>query len=40
MHDLLAQYCKIIKPIVLCLDDLQSEENAYTGILLPNLKLI
>ena len=38
--DLLAQYCKIMKPVAICLDTLQSEENAYMGILLPNLKLM
>lgn len=38
--DILAQYCKIMKPVALCLDTLQSEENAYMGILLPNLKLM
>jgi regulator of RNase E activity RraB len=38
--DLLAQYCKIMKPVAICLDILQSEENAYMGILLPNLKLM
>ena len=29
-----------MKPVALCLDVLQSEENAYMGILLPNLKLM
>lgn len=38
--NLLAQYCKIMKHVAKCLDILQSEENAYTGILLPNLKLM
>ena len=38
--DLLAQYCKIMKPVAICLDTLQSEENAYMGTLLPNLKLM
>jgi hypothetical protein len=38
--DLLAQYCKIMKPVADCLDKLQSEENAFMGILLPNLRLM
>ena len=33
-------YCKIMKPVALCLDVLLSEANAYMGILLPNLKLM
>jgi hypothetical protein len=38
--DLLVQYCKIMKPVANCLDILQSEDNAYMGILLPTLKLM
>lgn len=38
--DLLAQYCKIMKPVATCLDTLQSEVNAYMGILLPTIKLM
>ncbi len=38
--ELLAQYCKIMKPVARCLDILQSENNAYMGILLPTLKLM
>ena len=39
-RDLLAQYCKVMKPVAECLDILQSENNAFMGILLPNLKLM
>jgi hypothetical protein len=38
--DLLGQYCKIMKAVATCLDILQSEENAYMGILLPYLKFM
>ncbi|KAK4322820.1 hypothetical protein Pmani_006485 [Petrolisthes manimaculis] len=38
--DMLAQYCKIMKPVAICLDILQSGDNAYMDILLPNLKLM
>ena len=38
--DLLAQYCKIMKPVATCLDTLQSEVNPYMGILLPTIKLM
>lgn len=37
---LLAQYCKIMKPVACCLDILQGEDKAYMGILLPTLKLM
>jgi hypothetical protein len=37
---LLAQYCKIMKPVATCLDILQGEDKAYMGILLPTLKLM
>jgi hypothetical protein len=39
-RDLLAQYCKIMEPVAECLGILQSEENAFMGILLPNLRLM
>lgn len=37
---LLAQYCKIMKPVACCLDILQGEDKAYMGILLPTLQLM
>jgi hypothetical protein len=37
---LLAQYCKIMKPVATCLDILQAEEKAYMGIFLPTIKLM
>jgi hypothetical protein len=37
---LLTQYCKIMKPVATCLDNLQGEEKAYMGVLLPTLKLL
>jgi len=37
---LLAQYCKIMKPVATCLDILQAEEKAYMGNFLPTLKLM
>jgi hypothetical protein len=37
---LLAQYCKIMKPVANCLDILQGENKAYMGIFLPTLKLM
>jgi hypothetical protein len=37
---MLAQYCRIMKPVATCLDILQSEEKAYMGILLPTIKLM
>jgi len=36
----LAQYCKVMAPVAECLGILQSEENAFMGILLPNLRLM
>ena len=34
------EYCKVMEPIANCLDRLQTEENAYLGVLLPNLTLM
>lgn len=39
-RELLAEYVKILKPVAICLDTLQSEGNAYMGILLPHLRLL
>jgi hypothetical protein len=37
---LLAQYCKIMKPVATCLYILQAEEKAYMCIFLPTIKLM
>ena len=37
---LLAQYCKIMKPVANCLDTLQGEDKAYMGNFLPAIKLM
>ena len=37
---LLAQYCKIMKPVSTCLDILQGEDKAYMGIFLPTIQLM
>jgi hypothetical protein len=39
-RELLAEYVKILKPVAVCLDTLQSEDKAYMGILLPYLRLL
>ncbi|KAG0712311.1 Zinc finger BED domain-containing protein 4 [Chionoecetes opilio] len=36
----LQEYCKVMKPLANCLDRLQTEENAYLGVLLPTLTLM
>ncbi|KAG0730278.1 hypothetical protein GWK47_028558 [Chionoecetes opilio] len=33
-------FCKVMKPLANCLDRLQTEENAYLGVLLPTLTLM
>ncbi|QQP53364.1 Uncharacterized protein FKW44_005824, partial [Caligus rogercresseyi] len=38
--EILQEYCKVIKPVAICLDRLQAEVNAYIGILLPYLMLL
>ncbi|QQP35530.1 Uncharacterized protein FKW44_023784 [Caligus rogercresseyi] len=39
-NEILHLYCKMIKPVAICLDRLQSEANSYMGILLPYLVLL
>ena len=39
-HQVLQEYCKVMKPLANCLDRLQAEENAYLGVLLPTLTLM
>ena len=39
-HQVLQEYCKVMKPLINCLDRLQAEENAYLGVLLPTLTLM
>lgn len=39
-HQVLQEYCKVMKPLANCLDQLQTEENAYLGVLLPTLTLM
>lgn len=34
----MGEYVKMMKPVANCLDKLQSEKDAYMGILLPNLQ--
>ena len=38
--EVLEEYVKVMAPVAVCLDRLQAEENAYMGILLPNLMLL
>ncbi|KAG0719484.1 putative AC9 transposase [Chionoecetes opilio] len=38
--EILQEYCKVMKPVAICLDRLQAEVNAYMGILLPYLMLL
>ncbi|KAG0718858.1 hypothetical protein GWK47_007454 [Chionoecetes opilio] len=38
--EILQEYCKVMKPVAICLHRLQAEVNAYMGILLPYLMLL
>jgi len=38
--EVMADFLKILKPVSCALDKLQSEKNAYMGVLLPTLDIL
>ena len=38
--EVMAEFLKIVKPVSCALDKLQSEKNAYMGVLLPTLDIL
>jgi len=38
--EVMAEFLKILKPVSCALDKLQSEKNAYMGVLLPTLDIL